>query len=219
MPIFPTTASTNPGVMAADSTALLLIGFQNEYFSEAGALHGNIDAGTPKRVLSASVRLIERLAGSETLIVATPIVFTANYDELINPVGVLAAIKARGAFREGTHGARLVDELEPFLPRIVEVKGRRGLNAFSNTVLDESLQARGVRDVLVAGALTCVCVDSTARSAYDRGYRVTIVSDCTMGRTDSEHRLFCERVFPLYADVSTSDEIADRLATPRQMSA
>jgi nicotinamidase-related amidase len=61
-----------------------------------------------------------------------------------------------------------------------------------------------------------VCVDSTARSAHERGYRVTILSDCTMGRTRCEHRLFCEGIFPLYAEVRTSDEVADwlRVASP-----
>lgn len=78
-------------------------------------------------------------------------------------------------------------------------------------MLDESLAGRGVVDVVITGALTCLCVDSTARSAHERGCRVTVLSDCTMGRARSEQRLFCERIFPLYAEVSTSDQVADGL--------
>lgn len=200
------------GCMAPSSMALLLVGFQNEYFAASGALYGEIaDVGAPERVLAATVGLIDRLAATDTLIVATPIVFTPTYAELLDPVGMLAAVKARGAFQAGTDGSLMVENLRVFGTRIVEIGGRRGLNAFSNTVLDESLAARGIRDVVIAGALGCVCVDSTARSAHERGYRVTVLSDCTMGRTRSEHRMFCERIFPLYAEVSTSDEVADRL--------
>lgn len=204
--------SSRDGRLAASSTALVLIGYQNEYFAAGGALHGDIaDVGAPERVLAATVGLIGRLAATETLIVATPIVFTPTSAEMVDPVGALAAITARGAFQEGTDGSRLVDDLGQFGSRIVEIGGPRGKNAFSNPGLDESLAARGIRDVVIAGALTCVCVDSTARSAHERGYRVTVLSDCTMGRTRSEHRLFCERIFPLYAEVITSDQVADRL--------
>jgi nicotinamidase-related amidase len=201
------------GDMAPSSTAVVLVGFQNEYFAPSGALYGDIaDVGAPERVLAATVGLVDRLVATETLIVTAPIVFTRSYAELLPPVvGILAAVKARGAFQLGTDGALTVEELRQFGSRIVEVGGRRGLDAFSNTVLDESLAARGIVDVVIAGALTCVCIDSTARSAHERGYRVTVLSDCTMGSTRSEHDLFCERIFPLYAEVITSDEVADRL--------
>jgi len=205
--------------MVSRSTAVVLIGFQNEYFAATGALHGDItDTGAPARVLATTVGLLDRLAGAEALIVATPIVFTPTYAELVDPVGVLAAIKARRAFQVGTDGVRLVEDLERFRSRIVEIEGRRGLNAFVDTDLDGLLTARGIRDVVIAGALTCVCIDSTARSAHERGYRVTILSDCTMGRTRSEHRLFCARIFPLYAQVSTSDQVVDRLSVSSEAS-
>jgi nicotinamidase-related amidase len=198
--------------MAPSSTAVVLIGLQNDYFVPSGALYGEItDVGAPERVLAATVGLIDRLVATETLIVTAPIVFTPSYAELLQPVGILAAVKARGAFQAGTDGALTVEKLSQFGSRIIEIGGRRGLDAFSNTVMDESLAGRGIVDVVIAGSLDCVCVDSTARSALERGYRVTILSDCTMGRTRSEHRLFCERIFPLYAEVSTSDQVADRL--------
>lgn len=170
------------GRMAPSSTAVVLVGFQNDFFAAGGELYGDItDVGAPERVLGATVGLIDRLAATETLIVATPIVFTPSYAELLHPVGILAAVKARGAFRAETDGSLMPENLRVFGTRIVEIGGRRGLNAFSNKVLDESLAARGIVDVVIAGALTCVCVDSTARSAHERGYRVTILSDCTMG--------------------------------------
>ncbi|HUR23821.1 MAG TPA: cysteine hydrolase [Acidimicrobiales bacterium] len=200
------------------STALVLVGFQNEYFGPQGGLRREIDdSDAPEQVLSATVGLIGALAHTEALIVSTPIVFTPTYEELINPVGVLAAIKAKRAFQRGTEGARLVAALEGFGARIADVPGRRGLNAFLDSGLDELLGACGIVDVVLAGALACVNVDSSARSAHERGYRVSILSDCTLSRTESEHDLFCRRIFPLYAEVLSSLQLLDRLGVTEQV--
>lgn len=193
-------------------TALVLVGFQNEYFAPDGSLRRDIDSSQgADQVLATTVALVERLAGTKVLLVSTPIVFTPTYEELVDPVGLLAAIKAKGAFQRGTEGARLAVELGRFGSRIVEVAGRRGLNAFSDPGLDDLLAGRGIVDVVLAGALACVNVDSTARSAYQRGYHVSVLADCTLSRTRSEHDLFCRRIFPLYAEVVTANQLLERL--------
>lgn len=198
--------------MSPALTAVVLVGIQNEYFAPHGNLRGDIDSGeAADQVLAATVALVDRLAGTAVLLVATPIVFTPTYEELVDPVGLLAAIKTKSAFQQGTEGARPAAELGRFAARIVEVAGRRGLNAFSGTGLDDLLAGRGIVDVVLAGALACVNVDSTARSAHQLGYRVTVLSDCTLSRTRSEHDLFCRRIFPLYAEVVTSTQLLDRL--------
>ena len=90
--------------------------------------------------------------------------------------------------------------------------GKRGLNAFSNTALEHELRARGVTDVVIAGVVTSICVDSTARSAHDKGFTVHVLSDCTAGRTRFEQDFYCREVFPLYATVMTSVELLEELA-------
>ena len=75
------------------------------------------------------------------------------------------------------------------------------MNAFSNTELDMLLQAHGVQEVVLAGTVTSICIDSTGRSAHERGYQVTILSDCTSARTNFEQTFYCENIFPLYGRV------------------
>ena len=89
--------------------------------------------------------------------------------------------------------------------------GKRGLNAFSNTELDQVFQQRGITNVVVAGVVTSICVDSTGRSAFERGYKVSILSDCTSGRTTFEQDFYCETVFPLYAEVLNHNQFLERL--------
>jgi nicotinamidase-related amidase len=126
-------------------------------------------------------------------------------------VGILRTIKEVGAFSAGTTGAETVPELQRFGDRILEVPGKRGLNAFSNTNLHDLLSRHSISHVVFAGVVTSICIDSTARSAHDRGFRVTILSDCTCGRSMEEQDFYCQDIFPLYANVTDGASLRDTL--------
>jgi nicotinamidase-related amidase len=57
--------------------------------------------------------------------------------------------------------------------------------------------------------VTSLCIDSTGRAAYERGYNVTVLSDCTSARTNAEQDFFCTSVFPLYGAARTGAEVID----------
>ena len=87
-------------------TALVLIGYQNDYFATDGVLSRVIEeASRVNGTLTNTIDLLERLGSTPVLIVATPISFTSDYSELIDPVGILKTIKEIGAFKAGTKGA------------------------------------------------------------------------------------------------------------------
>lgn len=100
----PTTTTTGPPMDPA-STALVLVGFQNEYLGPEGGLRSEVDDGdAPGRVLAATVALVESFGPTKAQVVAAPIVFTPTYSELIKPVGVLAAIQAKRGLPAGKRG-------------------------------------------------------------------------------------------------------------------
>jgi nicotinamidase-related amidase len=201
--------------MQAAETALVLIGFQNDYFRDDGVLRSAIeDSHNVDEALERTTSLMDRLAGSPVTMIATPILFTPNYEELVEPTGILKVVRDSGAFRAGTPGGQAVQEFEAFGDRLLEVPGKRGLNAFSNTDLDHVLKDRGIRNIVLAGAITSVCIDSTGRAATERGYRVTVLSDCTVGRTAFEQDFFCREILPLYADVCTAADWVTQLEQP-----
>lgn len=188
-----------------EKTALILIGFQNDYFAADGLLEGALeDASGRVKMLASTESLLNRLRKSPTLIISTPIVFTPDYQELVEPTGILEVIKDVGAFREGEKGSETISEIREYGDRILEVPGKRGLNAFSNTDLAGILEQRGIVDVVIAGVVTSICIDSTGRAAHERGYRVSILSDCTAGRSAFEQEFYCDKIFPLYAHVVDS---------------
>ena len=191
--------------LAPSKTAVILIGYQNDYFAPDGALVGALeDVEGRRRMLEKTVAMLNALAPTDATLISTPIMFTKDYAELVEPTGILKTIVDVGAFKEAEKGSETIPELTAFGDRILEIPGKRGLNAFSNTELDEVLKSRGIEDVILAGVVTSICIDSTGRAAHERGYRVSVLQDCTAGRTLFEQEFYCERIFPLYAKVIPS---------------
>ncbi|MFN8622973.1 MAG: cysteine hydrolase family protein [Chloroflexota bacterium] len=200
------------------TTALVLVGYQNDYFAKDGILRPVIEApNSVDMVLANTLELISAVAHTDMTIISTPIVLEPDYRALASPVGILNTIKESGAFKAGSIGAETIPELLAFGGRITYVTGKVGFNAFSNTSLDRVLRDRGIKDVLVAGMVTSLCIDSTGRAAYERGYNVTVVSDCTSARTAAEQSFFCSTIFPLYGAVADSRTLAQELT--RELSA
>ncbi len=201
-------AQTTEIPMTPEQTAIVLVGFQNDYFDPSGILRAVVeDNGGIDQVRAATLALLRAVEDSPVTILSTPIQFTDDYSELVEPVGILKTIQECGAFRRDGPGGQVIAELEAMGTRIEHLPGKRGLNAFSNTDLERVLVERGITHVILAGVVTSVCIDSTGRSAHERGFAVTVLSDCTGGRTSYEQDFYCREVFPLYADVRTSAEV------------
>lgn len=190
------------------NTALVLIGYQNDYFSKDGILHSVIEESSRVTgVLANTLTLLREHGKDFGMVVNTPIHFTHDYSELNEPIGILRTIKDVGAFKENTHGAEVIRELAEFASFIHQIPGKRGLNAFTKTNLHSLLQDAGITDIIFAGTVTSLCIDSSARSAVDLEYNVSILSDCTSSRTPFEQEFYCTEVFPLYAKVYESNEL------------
>tara|TARA_R110002074_G_scaffold257269_7_gene429765 strand:+ start:5497 stop:6069 length:573 start_codon:yes stop_codon:yes gene_type:complete len=186
--------------------AIILIGYQNDYFAKDGILRKVVEESSKvTNILENTVNLIQN--NEDFLIISTPIIFSKNYKELTNPVGILKTIKEVGAFKEGSKGSETIDELKRFKDKIFEIPGKLDLNAFNNTSLQQTLKDNDIDHVYLAGTVASICIDSTGRSAVERGFKVTMISDCISGRTVFEKDFFCEQIFPLYSDSILSTEL------------
>ena len=77
----------------------------------------------------------------------------------------------------GEPGNQIIAALAPVDGEIVIDKPGKG--AFYATGLHETLQARGITQLLFMGVTTEVCVQTSMREANDRGYDCLLLSDCT----------------------------------------
>ncbi|MER6779677.1 MULTISPECIES: isochorismatase family protein [unclassified Streptomyces] len=85
---------------------------------------------------------------------------------------------------------------------------KRTIGAFYGTDLDAQLRERGVDTVVLAGLVTTMGVESTARAAADHGYELEFVADAMSGLAADEHEFTVSRTFPRFGEVrNTADYI------------
>ncbi|WP_413324893.1 cysteine hydrolase [Synechococcus sp. MIT S9503] len=193
-------------------TALVLIGFQKDYFDPKGALYSVVEEShRVSGTLEHTIETLNNISESPITIVNTPIVFSETYKEIENPTGILKAIKEIEAFKEGTEGAEVIAEIKKYGERIKTIPGKKGFNAFSNTDLKKLLTDENINQIVIAGCVSSLCINATALYAKDQGYEVTILSDCTSSRTPLEQEMFCDEIFPLFADVITHTDFIDAI--------
>jgi len=89
-----------------------------------------------------------------------------------------AALANSPLFAAGSRGAELA--LAPRPGELVVTKSAAG--AFSKTSLHQGLSARGIELLVVAGLMTHLAVDTTARDGTVLGYQVVVASDATATR-------------------------------------
>jgi nicotinamidase-related amidase len=193
-------------------TALVLIEYQNEFTSEGGVLHSAVSAVMDKTgMLPKTVALVEAARAAGVTIMHAPITFAPGYGELTrHPYGILKGVVDGNAFVKGTWGAAIVDDLAPAEGDIV-IEGKRGLDTFASTNLDFILRSKGIDTVIIGGFLTNCCVESTMRSAYENGYRVITLTDCTAATSAEEHDNAIAYDFPMFSMPTESAAVSEAL--------
>ena len=86
-----------------------------------------------------------------------------------------------------------------------------GYGSFHNTNLDDVLKARRVESLFVTGTVTQICVEETAREAFKRGYRTTIVSDAVSSYLPDLHAATLKNFHLKFGWVSTAKDLMEEL--------
>ena len=190
-----------------DKTAIVLIEPQNDFLTEGGTMYAHIKEQLAERHVIANLQnLLDGARKAGIKIFYCPFhPFDAGFPELKKGGPGCEGLRGlemdmeadwgTGAWLRGTPGPEIIKELTPQKGDIV-VEGKKTLDAFHSTGLNYYLLANEIEYVAFTGFHTDWCVESSARSAYDLGFRVIVIGDCTATDTQEEQD-FCEKwIFP-----------------------
>src|SRR5918999_4047505 len=118
-------------------------------------------------------------------------------------------------FLPGTRGAEIHSAVSPLEGEAVVEKNFP--NSFRDTPLKAALERHGVKNLVVAGMMTHMCVDASVRQAADLGYKVTLLADACATRAQSfggetiparqVHAAFLAALHGFYAKVVNAHEL------------
>ena len=78
--------------------------------------------------------------------------------------------------------------------------------------LDATLHDRGIDTVIIAGTVTSVCCESSARDAATLGYRVIFPGDANADVSDDAHNATLRTIYRSFGDVRTTDDVVALIA-------
>lgn len=138
--------------------ALLLIDIQNDYFPGGAVPLHEMEAAATQ-----AARLLQH--------------FRARGEPVIH-VQHLSVRPGATFFIPGTPGAEHHPMVKPAGDEPVIQKNFP--NSFRASALTETLLAREVKELVIVGAMSHMCIDATTRAAFDAGYTCSVAADaCT----------------------------------------
>ena len=180
--------------------------------------HAFVEPGAPSAVSTAReiVPNINRLAsalrsrgGTVAWVQATYTREGPGYWPLFFDYMVTPELSGRilGALTEGAPGHALWAELG-VKPQDLRVRKNRYSAFFPGACeLPQLLRSRSIDTVLVAGTMTNVCCEASARDAMMDGFKTIVVSDANAARSDAEHVASLATILQFFGDVRTTSEV------------
>lgn len=174
--------------MACFSTALIILDLQNDLCHPEGvyAKNGLAAAHIPV-ILPNIINVAHYCHKSRIPIIATQLTVLSDIEGHAMGLGVYSKLRPfleKEGFRPQSWGHDLLEEIPE-----VDYKVRKwNLSAFYDTELERYLSALNCVELILVGFTTNGPVETTAREAISRNYKVTTLIDCVASYSESLHQ-------------------------------
>ncbi len=187
--------------------ALILVDFARAYFDRACGLYAR-----PELARDKAARLAEAARGVSAPVVFTRVEYIAEDPQRDGGL-FYRKLPALKAFDRGNPFGDFTAELTPEADDLVVTK--QYPSAFFGTGLGDTLRARGIDTILVAGLTTSGCVRATALDALCEGFAPFVVRDASADRDPAVHEGNLFDLQAKYAEVVETAAMIDYLNSLR----
>lgn len=189
-------------------TALIVIDVQNDFCSPAGAMAKKLNVDVTR--VNASIPHLNVLI-EEARQAGVLVAYIRVEHSLPRMLGNKRLLRADGEdiwpVKAGSWGAEWYDKLnKPQSGELVVTK--YNYDAFEDTPLDLVLKARGIKTVVITGYMAEVCVETSSRHAFVKGYYVVIPRECTDSYSEEPYRATLSVIGNFFGKVVSSAEVA-----------
>ena len=196
-----------PDLVDPAHSALVIIDPQHDFCSPQGAMAQRF--GFDMKEINEAVprlnALIQRCREAGVLVVWVREIF-ADDKMRPNQKALWGAGDDIWLIREDGHGIDWYEEMIAPLPD-EPVITKWQYDGFEDTDLHLLLQSRGIETLLMTGFTTNVCVETTARHGYIKGYHIVLVEDCAGAPTPAEHASAVHNIGTYFGNVARSDDL------------
>lgn len=179
-------------------TALVLIDLQNGNVKRELAPH------SADKVVGNCVLLAQEMRGRGAMVVYVHVLLNELPD-----LPADAPLRPRGAPAAPPDASHLAPEAGVEAQDVVITKRQWG--AFYGTELDQLLRRRHIDTLVLGGIVTNIGVESTAREAYDRNYKLVFAEDAMGSMDPQSHEFACKTIFPKMGRVRSTRTLIDVL--------
>ena len=215
------------GNLTVANTALIIIDMQVDFCAKGGYVDSmGYDISLTRRPIAPIQQVLARMRRMGFLIIHTREGHRPDLSDLpankrwrsrqihagIGDIGPCGRILV-----QGEAGWQIIPELAPMPGEPVIDKPGKG--SFYATDLDLILHTNGIRNIILTGVTTDVCVHTTMRDANDRGYEVMLLADCCAATLESNHLAALQMVKMQGGVFGTVGTSSDWLEALKQVSA
>ncbi len=214
-------ARPEPVAIDTQRAAVLVVDMQNDFCAPGGMFdRGGLDIAVNRRAIAPIARVLAAARAAGLRVAYLQMGFRPDLSDLGAPDSVNRLRHLRfgvgvdGVLVRDTWHTAVIPELAPQPGDIAVYKSR--FSGFFETELHARLQESGIRDLVVTGCTTSVCVEATLRDAMYRDYRCVLPADCVAepigdGAPRSNHDASLLVAELLLGWVSTADDVAGAL--------
>ncbi len=194
-------------------TALVVVDMQNA-FMLAGVAFAPIK--TAPEIVPNINRLARALRAAGGMVVWIVTTYTKEADTEWSTYYGLSTpthgARRSAALTRGSEGHKIWASLEVAPEDTIVEKKRFSAFIQGSSELDRVLRERGIDTLLIAGTVTGVCCESTARDAMMLNYKVVMVTDGNAAYNDDEHNAALTAFYASFGDIMPTDMLVKILA-------